>query len=152
MWGRAARSRCVRFEPDDWGGRVVGEHDGYRWLADPVTHRREVYLDGRGREVVVRDEIIGDGVHEAAAYFHLTEHANVMQTELNGYLVDLGIGQATIVMDPGLTVSCLVGSDAPAGGWVSRGYHRKAAGTTLVGRCSCRGSATFVSRVVIGER
>ena len=43
----------------------------------------------------------------------------------------------------------LRGSEEPIGGWVSRGYHRKAPSTTLFARGHCEGTSAFVSRVLI---
>jgi hypothetical protein len=47
----------------------AGEHDGYRHLADPVRHRRTV-LFVRGRYWIVTDELLADGTHDYALWWH----------------------------------------------------------------------------------
>ena len=151
LWGRQAKARCLSWEPKEAGGRIVGEHDGYTCLKDPVTHRRTLELDGRDRKLIVRDDIIARAKHEIEIPFHLAEHCVVDSTDANRYLVDVGPGIVTIELDPRLEVEEFRGSEDPICGWVSRGYHRKEASTTLVGRCACQGNISLVCRVHIGE-
>lgn len=61
-----ATPALVAWETSAFGGRVVAEHDGYRRLPAPVTHRRAVAFDARG---AVRVEDTFDG---AAASHRLT--------------------------------------------------------------------------------
>lgn len=152
LWGRRAVTRCLRWEPSEEGGTVAGEHDGYQRLADPVTHRRSVVLQGNPAEVVVNDEIVTKGRHEVATYLHLGEQCSVLPAGENGYVVDYGAGRATIEMDRSLSVSVVNGSEDPGPGWVSRGYHQKLPTTTLVGRCQCQGELSLVTRISIEER
>src|SRR5262249_12423173 len=49
LWGARAQARCVAWEPRKQGGKVIGEHDGYTRLTDPVLHRRTLELDGHSR-------------------------------------------------------------------------------------------------------
>ncbi|MBM4258475.1 MAG: hypothetical protein FJ147_21580 [Deltaproteobacteria bacterium] len=57
LWGRRAEARCVSWEPRPNGGRVIGEHDGYAQLADPVIHRRCVDFDGELKTLTVTDSL-----------------------------------------------------------------------------------------------
>jgi len=151
LWGRRAKARCLSWQPSEVGGRVIGEHDGYTYLKDPVTHRRSLDLDGRARRLIVRDDIIACAKHEIEISFHLAEHCVVNPAGGNCYLVDVGLGTITIELDPHLKVEEFKGSEDPICGWISRGYHRKEASTTLVGRCVCKGNTSLVCRIDIGE-
>jgi len=150
LWGRRAEASCLNWEPTDVGGRIVGEHNGYTTLKDPVTHRRTLEFDGRERKLIVRDDIAASAKHEIQISFHLAEHCMVKAAGRNRYLIDVGPGAVTIELDPCLEVEQLTGSEDPICGWVSRGYHRKEASTTLVGQCVSKGSTSLVCKFGIG--
>jgi len=54
-----ACARCVRFESDGARALFEGEHHGFRDLARPVTHRRELSFDGDSRVVRILDTVLG---------------------------------------------------------------------------------------------
>jgi len=149
LWGRRAKAECLSWQPTNTGGKVIGKHDGYMHLADPVSHKRMIDLDGR--DVVIRDDIMTRGKHKIEVFLHLAEHCQVKPVGTNRYLVDVGSGTVTIDMDPSLEVEEFNGSENPICGWVSRGYHQKQASTTLVGRCVIKGNSCVVCRIKIGE-
>jgi hypothetical protein len=149
LWGARARAKCVAWTPTIQGGQVVGEHDGYTRLADPVLHRRALSLDAELGVLTICDEIVAHGTHEITVYFHLAEDANVSAAQPNEYRIDVAGGTVVLNIDGGLTVETLRGSEEPIGGWVSRGYHRKTPSTTLLARGRCEGTSFFVSRVLI---
>jgi len=151
MWGKKAKARCVSWEPSDHGGKVVGEHDGYTRLREPVLHRRTVELDGQARVVTIRDEVFALGTHDVRLYFHLAEHCTAERIDGSRYQLDVGPGGVTIELDPRLAVDEFHGSEDPIAGWVSRGYHRKTKSTTLVGRCRSDGKISLVCRIEIGQ-
>jgi hypothetical protein len=151
LWGRKARARCLSWEPSGVGGRVVGEHDGYTHLKDPVVHRREIELNSSLRTLVIRDDIMAGGTHDAALYFHLAEHCTVTSMGDNRFRVDVGPGTVEISLDPRLRVESFKGNEDPICGWVSRGYHQKKASSALVGSCTCEGNSSLLCRFHIGE-
>jgi hypothetical protein len=151
LWGPRAHARCIAWEPRTEGGKVIGEHDGYTRLADPVLHRRTVELDERSRILTIEDEIVASGSHEIAAYFHLAEDACLSVERPNRYRIAGVGGTVTLEVDARLAVELLTGSDEPIGGWVSRGYHRRAPSTTLIARGRCHGKTSYVSRVYMGS-
>jgi len=151
LWGRRAEARCVSWEPTETGGKVIGEHDGYTALPDPVMHRRTLELDGSQRRLIVRDDITAHGKHEVEVCFHFAEHCTVAEAGGNRYLIDAGFGMVEIELDSRLQVDSSHGSEDPIGGWVSRGYHQKQPGTTLIGRCSSKGSISLICTFEIAE-
>ena len=151
LWAQHAKARCLDWTPTAFGGAVVGEHDGYTRLAQPVMHRRRVELDGTKRELVIRDELFGTGRHEAALRFQLSEFCQIEAQTGNQYAIEVDGGQVAIELDPRLKVRARYGSEAPIGGWVSRGYHHKIAATQLVGRIHFENETTLISRIRIGE-
>ena len=151
LWGAPAPARCVLWEPSVDGDRVIGEHDGYRRLTDPVLHRRTLSLDPESRVLTIRDDIVAQANHDLAWYFHLAEDAAVSAGHPNRYRINVPGGTVMLEVDLRLAVDTLTGSEDPIGGWVSRGYHRKVPTTTLIARGRCDGDSSFVSRVNIGK-
>jgi hypothetical protein len=150
LWGARAEGRCICWEPGPAGGRVVGEHDGYARLRDPVHHRRTLRLDGGRRKLTILDEFAARDRHEIALYFHLSEHCDVTPLAANRYRGDVAGGTVTLETDRKLTVELLRASEDPIAGWVSRGYHRKAPAVTLACRCPAEGPASLAHRIEIG--
>ncbi|MBN1227760.1 MAG: alginate lyase family protein [Deltaproteobacteria bacterium] len=149
MWGQRAKAKCLKWEPNDQGGTVIGEHDGYTRLDDPVIHRREMHLDGASGVLLIRDEIMAQGSHAVEVYFHLSEHCRLSKLESNTATTDINDGIVFLELDPAFTVTTLKGSENPLGGWISRGYHQKVPSTTIVGRSVSNGNTLFLCRVRI---
>ena len=143
LWGQRARARCLDWLAGPAGARTLAtaEHDGYRRLPDPALHRRTLKLDPAGRTLTLRDEIAARGEHEIGLYFHLAEHCVVAEREGNAFELAVRGGRVRLRLDPRLQVDSFKACEAPIAGWVSRGYHRKAPGTTLVGQIRTTGNA-----------
>ena len=45
QWTQKAHARLLSFRSGHCIDNILAEHDGYRRLADPVTHRRSIALD-----------------------------------------------------------------------------------------------------------
>lgn len=65
QWGRRARVEVRTMD----GGGVVGRHDGFEGLKDPVTHERRVFLDGDS--LTVDDTFRCRGEHEVTLYWQV---------------------------------------------------------------------------------
>jgi hypothetical protein len=149
LWGARARARCVLWEPERQGGRVVGEHHGYERLNDPVLHRRTLELEAASRVLTIRDDVESHGAHAIGINFHLAEDADPTMEGPARCRVDVAGSVLTIQLDPALAVEIVRGTEPAVGGWVSRGYHRKTASATLVARARWSGNASFVTRIAI---
>lgn len=150
LWGRRAEARCLEWTP--WpggGGRVVGEHDGYARLVDPVRHRRTLTLDAAVRLLVIEDELRARAVHDIEIFFHLAEHCRLVPDGERRYRIEIGgVGKAwCLELDHCLTPVVLRANEDPPGGWVSRSYHRRTPATTLIGRVRAEGNLQIVCRV-----
>ena len=158
LWRHRARCQLLRWEPAERSGMVMGEHDGYVRLKDPVVHRRTVILPDDDlvqtastvqAVLTVRDEILARGRHDVAVYWHFSEHCRVEQDGNSRFRVSFDTGFLTMTVDPCLSVEWVTGSEDPVLGWVSRGYHRKVPGMTLVGRCRSEGDLLLATRFEI---
>ncbi len=152
MWGHRADSRCVEWDP--WpggGGKIVAEHGGYLRLRDPVVHRRSIELDPKTRSVTIIDEIAAEANHHLAICFHLAEHCRASADSAGTFRISLPEGELTLTVDLRLNATLVEGNEPFKGGWVSRGYHRKAPTLTLVAEGECRGHETFRSVIAMGS-
>lgn len=150
LWGDRAHSRRVAWAPTPGGGSVVGEHDGYTRLADPVVHRRRVEVDGDRGFVTIEDRLEAQGSHEVSVAFHFAEDCDVSPRGDNVLVVALDGRSLRFEMDPSLEVRTVRGEPHPGGGWISRGYHRKTPATVVRGTARISGSATFTCRLALG--
>ncbi|MFW6154479.1 MAG: heparinase II/III domain-containing protein [Planctomycetota bacterium] len=150
LWTRHANAWCTTWSPE--AGRVVGMHDGYTRLRDPVAHRRSVTLNAGRRTVIIRDEILAKGCHDAALRFHVAEDTEVVDAGDNCCDIRLrGSGEVTLNFDAALTVKVVRAAEDPIIGWVSRGYHRKAQAATIVASCRTRGTTSLITRIHAGS-
>jgi hypothetical protein len=148
MWGARANAKCTEWAISDRGGVFEGEHDGYKRLSDPVVHRRRVELDSQARAIIVEDTVVATGAHALTWYLHLGEDCTVEGGPEGRFRILWSTGAVTIVPDGQLELSVVPRSDAPSGGWVSRGYHRKTPATLLVARAQSTGLASFRMRLL----
>lgn len=146
LWGARAAARCLTWEPRPDGGRVTGEHDGYRRLADPVTHRRTVSLTGEPPVLRLRDEIEMGAAHEIELFFHLAPDCRVA-TSADGWTIQFGAHAARLHLDARLDWTVACGQEQPIAGWVSRGYHDRQPAPTIRGACRTDRSLVVETRV-----
>ncbi len=143
MWLRKARAECTRWITTPEEDVFEGWHDGYRALADPVTHRRRIMLDKDERRIQVVDRLEMQGEHFVELFFHCHEECVVTPIEGGVALERAGrklrLAWPTL---PGAQVRLLNGSTDPVGGWVSRRFDVKhktttiAWGATITGACA----------------
>jgi len=149
LWGHRANAKCITWEPDLKGGRIIAEHDGYTRLQDPVTHRRELSLDAEAGQVVIHDDIIAKSTHNIVICFQLSECCNLVKQEDNILYFSVENHSVELRLDARLKIELLQGSDEPKGGWVSRGYHKKESSITVLARTRITGNAQLETRILL---
>ncbi len=128
IWTAKANTTVTRWSPEDSGGLLEAEHDGYRRLPSRVTHRRSIEL--RGRRLRVDDTLVGAG--HAECDFRLHVHPDV-DARLDGHTLLLRWvgGHADVGLDP--TPDWRLIRAADDGGWYSPAFNVKVPSTTLTG-------------------
>ncbi len=149
LWGQRADARCLTWDVGAASQKLAGEHDGYTRLSDPVLHRRHIELQPLARTLTLRDEIVAKTEHDLALHFQLAEDCIVSTAGPSSRIVTMGGVRAVLKFDPRLTVQEWRGSEEPIAGWVSRGYHRKAAAPLIAARGRFTGSVTLVTTIEI---
>ena len=149
LWGHRATATCITWEPSAKGGRIIAEHDGYQRLPDPVTHRRELTLNGDKGEVLIIDHILANAEHDIVICFQLSEECQLMQQKDNHLTFTIDNHNIEMLLDESLEIEILNGSTNPKGGWVSRGYHKKTPSNTVLARAKTNRNSSFKSIIKI---
>ena len=150
MWGKRATARCLEWKADERQSTVIGEHDGYARLADPVVHRRTLTLSHDSFQCSVVDRLIARGDHLVRVYFHLGPLCEVRDLLPSGLVIDVNRRFRFVLrLDPRLEVETLRGSEEPIAGWYSPGYHRKMPVTTVIGTMRTSGEVTLEHRIEV---
>lgn len=151
MWSRHAAATCHAFvsgpDEDLWDA----SHDGYRRLADPVTHRRCLSYRKAERVLVAQDVLECRSRHRVELFWHfhpeclVTLDGNSLLAERDGVRLELdlqGIAGRLRLMR---------GSEEPIAGWYSARFDEKQPTTTAVFEGEIDGSATLTSRIRIRD-
>jgi len=149
MWSRHANVRCLEFTDELPVQRFVGEHDGYRVLKDPLTHRREIQYEADSRTFTITDTLECAGTHTVRTHWHCAESLQPILTDQE-ICLDTGRHRIRIRAEtaPQRVVSFRAGA-ADEGGWVSRGFGRKEPSTTIGWEAQIAGTAVFKTYICI---
>jgi hypothetical protein len=131
LWMDHADARCLSFDRDSECQRIVAQHDGYRRLADPVLHRREIIYERAARRLKVTDHVICAAPHHVEIFWHFAPDCVLT--------LDGGVAVATgdkaglrLRWPPHLQAELVSGRVEPCLGWVSPQLDEKFPCTTLV--------------------
>ncbi len=148
LWGARAESALVAWDVGPDTVRVTGRHDGYRRLADPVTHERTARFDGSRGLLTIQDALTMRAAHDVRIFFHCAEGVDVTPAGDGQWLLQAGPHHLTLALDPRFVGRVQRGSEAPIGGWVSRAYHRRRPSCTIVGEAlGIERDTTFETRL-----
>jgi hypothetical protein len=118
-------------------------------LPDPVTHRRRITFEKRGRRVIIEDTLLMSGVHDIELFFHCSESCQVdhaadgYRLSHEGPTIFLKLPQAE-----GAASRVYCGSIAPVWGWVSRHFDAKQPAPTIVWRARLANDVVLHSEVI----
>ena len=138
MWGARANASLIDWTDNDKEVAIVGEHDGYARLADPVMHRRSLTLEKTSGKVSILDQLDCSGRHEARVCFHIAPGCDVSQ-DGDAVLIVTGSRKLRLTASCGQFDVVAAGDDGKAG-WSSTGYHRKARGHAIFLKAAVDGS------------
>jgi len=116
----------VAFRAGDEAVEFAGEHDGYRRLADPVIHRREVTLRRRERRLEIVDTLTGAGRHRLVWNFTLAPGVEARPAGAGAWELSAGAVRAHLALtavEPAGRAAQIATERVEA--WVSPGYGRR---------------------------
>jgi hypothetical protein len=147
MWTRHAGCTLVEWHSDGSRDHLIGRHDGYRRLADPVTHTREFLLDKHSATLTIVDSIECHDEHEFVWHWHFAEDwrtqwdAGAIEARRASRIVRIAPDDASIA------VQCARGSVDPPLGWISRRFGVRTPTDTWMWRRKHGGR--FVMRITV---
>jgi len=147
MFRTKARSVLNCWSTTDRYDYVDGCHEGYRRLADPVTHRRRIIFVKPHFWLVVDDLTAAEG-HVYDQYFHFAEGAELSRSHSFSFLAKYPNGAGVLVKPLAagdLEVQTYFGSTDPIQGWVSYDYAVKVPVHTVQYTRTTTGGARFVA-------
>jgi hypothetical protein len=145
MWQQHARATCLKFAPAEGGGRFAAEHDGYRRLHDPVTHRREIEM--RSGQIEIVDVLTCRQAHRVERCWHFSEHCKV---DVEDGILTIRNGPVRVTMQsagPDPEVRKYRGSVDPPAGWVSRSFDVKVPADTVYMLNSIEGTTALMTLI-----
>ncbi len=130
-WVDWARGGVLRQGDFDGMQGWLGEHDGYRRLEDPVTHRRSVLNLGGDRWLVV-DHLTGKRSHDYRLHWLLPDlsyerDGNIIRLFSEEKNIQVAVGTLKMQANP----SVMRGDPESTRGWRSRYYGRKEAALSV---------------------
>lgn len=129
----------------DWGA----EHSGYKRLADPVVHRREVSYIKREYSFKVTDTLKCRGNHDVKLLFHLHPDIEVLSEGKNTFRLSGKDASVILRVDHQLNGQVISGSEEHLMGWYSRCFNRLQKTISLVFTKEICGDSVFNSEVTI---
>jgi hypothetical protein len=126
---------------------LVGVHDGYRRLKDPVTHRRKVMQIEDNGFLVIDRVLVKREIHQIDLRWLLPSSAQI--TEDDGQLKATIPGNeepvfVSVAADKECTFSTTAGDEKSGEGWISRYYMHKEKATSCSATVLAK-TVTFVS-------
>ncbi|HET9475101.1 MAG TPA: alginate lyase family protein [Steroidobacteraceae bacterium] len=147
MWTHHARARCISYDASPQLQRFIGEHDGYRRLADPVVHRREITFEPDRQLIEITDTLRCAGTHTARRAWHFAADCRVEPQDA-GLRVSSGVAQVFLEPLEALQHVEIHRGGTPAhGGWVSPNLGRKQPATTVSWQSQITGTTVLRTRI-----
>jgi hypothetical protein len=148
LWNTHARTTTLTCEVGEQPLQTwSAEHDGYRRLNTPTTHRRAATLDSPGRRLTITDTFEAAGVVAVRLSWHLGPDIVVALDRSRATLswqVGTDPRQGTLVLPDGLVWTIHRAELDPIEAWYSPRFGTRVAATSLVGR----GMATSSTRLL----
>jgi hypothetical protein len=147
LWSRHAQARCEIWEPGAEADRFVGEHDGYRGLADPVVHRREILWSRPDQTIAITDRVDCRETHMVERFWHFSERCQLTVEDSAVVAENDGIRIRLAPMGAPVEVLVKRGDESERLGWVSRRFAVKEPTHTLVWRSRINGATALETRI-----
>jgi hypothetical protein len=153
LWASHARTQVLECRTEGRRQSWIAEHDGYRRLPVPATHRRAVSLDADSRTLTVVDTLHTFAEVPVRLSWHLGPDVTAL---LDGTLALLSwrtggeLREAILALPGELRWTAHRGEEDPIRGWYSSGFGRRVPATSLIGQGSTSASTPLVTRLTFG--
>jgi len=147
LWRKPVNAYLNSLEDVEGCAEIEGWHDGYRRLADPLTHYRRLRLFKKSRTLAIVDRLECHAQHDVEVLFHFSPRCRVAQVKSHCFLVTNGEKALLVQLDSRLQVRLEQGANSPIFGWYSSTFGFKRPAVTLVGKTTISGSVPFFSEI-----
>lgn len=150
MWLDKAQATCLAFEEQEGLQRFSGQHDGYRRLKDPVTHKRDIAFDASRLTFTIEDQLtfLGEHLIEICWNLHdkctLQRDGDALTIARDGQSLTLRLVSSSAP----LQLTCRRGQEDPIGGWISHGFDEKTPTHQCVWRGRFAGGARIQTEII----
>ncbi len=140
-WLTIAHPECSWWITHERFDYVVGSHDGYNWLSEPVTHTRSIMFL-KNHYWVLRDQFESNGFLQLKASFHLNSRVAPLHSKDNTVRIISENGHSAT-----LQMAAFSGNGAwtTEQGWVSECYGEKKEAPVFVFTVLANGSEELVT-------
>lgn len=148
MWTHKAKAKVERLERSGADFFIVGSHDGYMRLSDPVRHRRTVEFKSESGRLEISDQFEAKQDHDIEQFWHFGE--GIKLEIIDKRVIATGSGSYIELLFEGDDCQLVTfsGQDEPPLGWMSREYDVKFPVTTLC-RISCASQNPLITRIQV---
>lgn len=152
IWLTKARSHCEVVEFSAERDLLVGSHDGFQRLRDPVLHRRTWDLAKPVRRLDITDELHCEGSHHVTVHWHFAPGCDVralddgVSARHRGHELVL---RTTTTLPDGLEL--VVGRRTPPLGWNSPAFGVLEPSPTVAVRYAVAGRTTIQTRFLFSD-
>jgi len=126
-WSHAPKTRRLHWAHTQAADFVSGMHEGYARLPQPVEHHRSI-LFFKPDYWLIRDKILGSGVHQVDRYFHFRP-GDLSCDEASMAVRTEGADDANLLMRPCEKghgeIHIIQKGESPDEGWMAPGYGLK---------------------------
>lgn len=143
MWVKHANAALETWDTSSSSDRLVGSHDGYLRLPDPVLHRREILFDKVAGSIRVRDSLQCKTSHQVELHWHCHEHAEVSLHGTRARVARKRTFMDVSTLDDRFALRLARGEDSPPLGWISRRLDCKVPTTVVTFTGRIEGSCTI---------
>ena len=153
LWVSHARTRVLESRLEGRRKTWTAEHEGYRRLPVPATHRRSVSLDADTRTLTVVDSLDVPGKVPVRLSWHLGPDVDAV---LDGRVARLSWHaggerhEASLALPEELRWSAHRAEEDPIQGWYSPGFGRRVPATSLTGDGQGSAGSSLVTRITFG--
>jgi hypothetical protein len=148
LWVKHAAARVLEFASGGGEDRLIAEHEGYRRLADPVLHRRELRYNNASRTLQVIDELHCRGEHDIEIFWHLSDKCAVNVAGQRVFARD-GSSELTLHAPASMDVGHIKGEENPPLGWISRSFDSRVPCSTIRMSTRISGNARFETTISV---
>lgn len=151
IWLKKAKCVVENWECNDNFDLVIGYHDGYLRLPDPVIHRREIRFDKKRWMYVIKDIIEAKELHLIEQYYHFSENCQITEVTNQKFQIERGSSSIYLQVDDQCDPVLFCGQKEPILGWNSKSYGLKCGAYTLKATVQNRGSFELTTTILVGD-